>query len=194
MTTVQPDNTNSETLFEIQQGTQGHALIEKLDGPCGAAYRWNHHEDTDGPMSIDRWLISLPELNGRGLDDDESPDTGVFVLNATLSDHEFWARFKGVLPRFDHAYQIHLSEAYEPGADASDPESAYDIGDPLLGDYGDDLALLPHLLRVWAEELVAGRLHPYQMAVGCETPEQSRAYFSSLIIRAKTARQGANHA
>lgn len=169
--------------------TESYTLIEALTGPSGVARCYNLSGPEFG-MSRDRWLIHLPALDERTA---ETPDaaTGVFVLNATISGHEVWDRFRGVLPRFDYAYQMHLCEAYESEACASDPESAYDVGDPLLGDYGNDLTLLPHLLRVWAEELVAGRLHPFEVAVGCDTPELWEPYFASLLARAEAAQKGA---
>ncbi|WP_155300928.1 hypothetical protein [Deinococcus kurensis] len=173
------------------QPADSYALIEKLEGPAGTAYRYNRTDPTEFGMSQDRWLINVPDLNERSLDDDEHPVTGVFVLEAIISGHEFWAAFKGVLSRFDHAYQLTLSEACEPDADASNPDSAYDLADPCQGDYGDDLATLPHLLRVWAEEIVAGRLHPYEGAVGHKTPAEWQPYYTSLLARAEAAQKGA---
>ncbi|MFT2721672.1 hypothetical protein ACMT4L_16905 [Deinococcus sp. A31D244] len=191
MESVNQQPADNQTLFDVPTGTEHYTLIEKLEGPAGTAYRWADRE-LDGPMSRDRWLISLPDHDSRTIDDAENPETGVFVLNATLSGHEFWAQFRGVLPRFGYAYQLHLCEAHEPAADASDPESAYDVSDPLLGDYGNDLELLPHLMRAWAEDLVAGVLSPYGPV---ETPAEAQnrvaTYFASLTARADAARQGA---
>ncbi|MCD0155970.1 hypothetical protein [Deinococcus sp. 6GRE01] len=171
--------------------TESYTLIETLTGPSGVARRYNRTDGAEFGMSRDRWLIHLPALDERTAETPEGV-TGVFVLEAIISGHATWDRFRGgVLPGFDRAYQITLCEAFETNACASDPESAYDISDPVLGDHGDDLTLLPHLLRVWAEELVAGRLHPFEVAVGCDKPELWEPYFASLTARADAARQGA---
>ncbi|MVN88335.1 hypothetical protein GO986_16440 [Deinococcus sp. HMF7620] len=166
-------------------GSNDYILIEKLEGPAGTAYRWNRPGRDEIGLSTDRWLIGLPELDERSVEDDENPSTGVFVLEAILSDHKVWAQFKGVLPRYDNPYQLTLCEACEPDADASNPESAYNLADPYLGDYGSDLAVLPHLLRIWAEELVQGRLDPFGGPVGGTPLEQSEGYFSGLLTRAE---------
>lgn len=164
-------------------------LLEHVTGPFGEAYHWQHGpaasqelQENSQPMSSTVWTISLPDLDQRGLDDDENRDTGVFLLQWLNSNAEPWVQFKGKLPRYGRDFLLTLSEAWDPSAEAHLYDTcAADISESLLEEPADHLHVADQLMRLWVDELLAGRLHPYGGYIGHEDPAD---YFTGLMNRA----------
>lgn len=175
-------------------------LTEKMEGQRGEAFCWEHSPADvaelaacGNPFSARRWMVYLPDHDDRSIDDDENPSTGVFVISWRDNTHERYAHLRGRHPAFASRYALEIKEAYQPDASHHYPRTCNDVGEPLLAEYQEDLSAADHLMRLWAQELVEGRLTPYGPP---ETPEQAQtrvtAYYADLVSRAGAlARQGA---
>lgn len=150
-------------------------LLERLSGPMGEAYHWGYgpeavreiEEKGKGwPFSPSYWLVHLPAHDCQ-VEDDEVDDLyhdapGVFQVGYLLHDHEMWAQFRGVLPRFSYAYALNVSEAWGEAPNAANPDSVSDYGEPILGDHGNATEAAAQHMRLWVDALLSGELDPYE--------------------------------
>ena len=164
-------------------------LLQRVTGPMGDAYQWQYppaavQELTEKgrPFSDTVWLIHLPmrdeRLQGYG---GEDVQPGVFALTWMNSNAAPWKKFKGSLPRFSRDFLLALTEAWGENAQADNWDSFTDTSDSLLEEPADHLHIADQLMRLWVDELLAGRLDPYDGYMGQEDPAD---YFQGLISRA----------
>lgn len=154
-------------------------LLERLKGPMGEAYHWQY-----GPKALKKleerptrsasyWLVHLPHPNRKG----ESDVFMVAWLNCRI---EPYSKFTD-LPGFQGDYYLHVSEAWGDDVNAAHIESIDDYSEPVLEWTGTDLSTADQLMRLWMDELLAGRLDPDDAYTGDGDPV---TYFNDLAARA----------
>lgn len=154
-------------------------LLERLKGPMGEAYHWQYGPKTLKALekrptsSPSYWLVHLPRLSRKG----ESDVFMVAWLNCRI---EPCSRFTD-LPRFQGDYYLHVSEAWGDDVNAAHIESIDDYSEPVLEWAGTDLSTADQLMRLWVDELLAGRLDPDDAYTGDGDPV---TYFNDLAARA----------